>query len=253
MPAYNFGMLTAGLPDLAQRQVSNPIQGEDYYQGQQNDWLKAWQPKWDAATPRYVQTSAGGWSGGDASALQAAINGKTNSAAGVGWTADADGSYAQSLISQAQGGDASAQNLVGMFGGSYGTYTAPTGYTDNSARLALEAERARQNAQFAAATQGRVQNQQAQQSAYNQSNGGGFSGGIINASYGTPFGGDSTMSGMMNNGIAMPNDQPWGSPAYGGPQGGESQAGFGGGAGMMNAQPQGWGGPFTAKNPWSLS
>lgn len=249
MPAYNFGMLTAGLPDLAQRQVSNPIMGEDYYQGQQNDWLKAWQPKWDAATPRYVETSAGGWSGGDAGALQAAINA---SSAKSGWTADADGSYAQGLLSQAQAGDTSAQGIIGAFGGSYGTYTAPTGYYDDSARKALEAERDRQNAQFAAATQGRVQNQQAQQSAYNQSNGGGFSGGIINASYGTPAtaatGGSTDASG-----VPMPNTHPWGMPAYGGPTGATSQAGFGGSDWGQGAQPAGWGGPFTNKNPWAAS
>lgn len=250
MPAYNFGMLTAGLPDLAQRQVSSPIQGEDYYQGQQNDWLGAWQNKWNAATPQFVQTGGGTWSGGDPAALRQLINSSTPT---TGWNLGENDYYARQMIEQAQAGDAQAIANINMFGGSAGTYTAPTGYYDDSARKALEAERDKQNAQFASATQGRVQNQQAQQTAYNQSNGGGFSGGIINASYGTPFGNDSTMAGMMNNGIAMPNDQPWGSPAYGGPAGGESQAGFGGGAGMMNSQPQGWGGPFTAKNPWSLS
>jgi len=251
MPAYNFGMLTAGLPDLAQRQVSNPIMGEDYYQGQQNDWLKAWQPKWDAATPQYVQTSAGGFSSDIGQIAQQLANAPDARNGFQG--SDTDWyNHALGLVQDAQQGGEQGNAYLSHFGVSPGTYTAPTGYYDDSARKALEAERDRQNAQFAAATQGRVQNQQAQQTAYNQSNGGGFSGGIINASYGTPAttgtGGSTDASG-----VPMPNTQPWGMPAYGGPTGAQSQAGFGGSGWGEAAQPAGWGGPFTNKNPWAAS
>lgn len=232
MAAYNFGMLTAGLPDLAQRQVSQQVVSNDSLQSQQNNWLQNWQGKWNAATPQYVPP-----------VVSQAPPPNPNADGTKSW-----------LPSGLTGSDAVWARFVDPTYNEEAPYaTSRPGYYDNSARNALEAERAKKQAEYSALMQGRQQNQQTQQSAYDQANGGGFSGGIINASYGTPFGNDPTMSGMMNSGIAMPNNQPWGSPAYGGPQGGESQAGFGGGSGMMNTQPAGWGGPFSAKNPWALS
>ncbi len=109
-------------------------------------------------------------------------------------------------------------------------------------------------------------NQTRQQQAYNQQAGGGFAGGIIDASYSDPF--SSQISGQSTGGlgglggmptdpslpsVAMPWAQPWGTPGFGQPGQGNSVGAYS----PTGSQPQGgtqgsqWGGVFGAKNPWS--
>lgn len=111
-------------------------------------------------------------------------------------------------------------------------------------------------------------NQTRQQQAYNQQSGGGFAGGIIDESYSNPFsnqisgqrsvGGLGGLGGMQTDpsmpNVAMPWQQPWGTPGFGQPGRGNSQ-GVGGysptGQQSTNQQGSQWGGVFGAKNPWS--
>lgn len=124
----------------------------------------------------------------------------------------------------------------------------------------------------AKAAAARQQNQQLQQQAYSQQTGSGFTGGLLNDSYGNAFGNvlganaSGFSGGMMsqptsnlgmgsgsavapstglnpwmppaapNNGMATPLSQPMQAP----PQA------------PNNGNAAGWGGPFSAKNPWSL-
>lgn len=252
MAAYNFGQLTAGLPDLGQRQASQQVLGDDYYQGQQNDWLSGWQNRYDAAQPTWVQTG-GPHSSADISPL---LNtpGASN---GIVGGAPAFAEYAQTMYDNAGNGDSNALAYLSNFGLSAGASSAPTGYYDNSARNALNTEKTSQQAQYDAMMQTRQKNQQAQQSAYDQSNGGGFLGGTINSSYSTPFGMTGGIGApTQTDGVNMPNTQPWGMAGYGGATGAASQGGFGVGLmaqGANQSQPSGWGGPFTNKNPWAAS
>lgn len=106
-------------------------------------------------------------------------------------------------------------------------------------------------------------------SAYNQQLGGGFVGGLVDASYNDPFssqisgnaGGLGGLGGMPQDpsmpGVAMPWAQPWGTPGFGQPgQGNSEGVGSYGPAGQQSGQQQqgnnGWGGPFGSRNPWSL-
>lgn len=90
-----------------------------------------------------------------------------------------------------------------------------------------------------------------QQQAYDQQNGGGFAGGILNDSYSQPFSntvtgapsaqqgfGTGLMGGAGTTAAPSTGLTPFGAPAA--PQGQQ----------MANAG--GWGGPFSNKNPWSL-
>lgn len=119
---------------------------------------------------------------------------------------------------------------------------------------ALNAERARKEAEFAAMRG----NQTRQQQAYGQQLGGGFSGGIVNDSYSNPFAGQITGQASGGDpsmpGVTMPLAQPWGTPGFGG-SGGGSIGGYspsGMGQQQGNNQGGGWGGPFSNRNPWSL-
>ena len=205
MPIYNLGMMTAGLPDPSMRQASSVVTDPN---AAWNSYLADWQSRWNAATPVWV---GGGGGGG-------------------GWSQE------NRDVAVANGGDPEAvySNFTGGGGGHY----------DDSARRALDAEKAKQAGVFAP----QIANQMAQQNAYTQAGGGSFLGGNLNASYAAPNTGldpSSSLNGMLNT-------QPWSMPGFGGPMGGGSQAGFGGPHGC-NAQPQGWGGPFTARNPWAAS
>lgn len=119
----------------------------------------------------------------------------------------------------------------------------------------INAQAAAAAAKAAKAEQARQQNQQLQQQAYNQQTGGGFTGGILNDSYAKPFsnvlGANGFSSGMMGQGTtnlgmgagttAAPSTglTPFGAPAAS--------------TGQQTGTAQGWGGPFSAKNPWSLT
>lgn len=217
MATYNLGMLTAGMPDPTLRQVSSGIQDLGYLAGQNDAWQADWQKRYDAAKPvaRYSDGNVFG------------------TLAGMGYN-PGQAEIPYEAIVQAQ------QNTPSSFGG-----------WDDSARQALNDEKAKQDATFAMQTAGMLANQQAQQQAYNQSGGGTFLGGNINASYATPNTGldpNSSLNGMLTQ-------QPWSMPGFGGPTGGASQSGFGTNTGNAwgGSQPSGWGGPFTAKNPWAAS
>lgn len=115
---------------------------------------------------------------------------------------------------------------------------------------ALQAEREKYESGFSSTlAQMNAQRDQSaiQQQAYNQQNGGGFAGGILNESYAQPFGSTITGASGFGTGLmggagttAAPSTglTPFGAPAA--PQG----------QGMGTTQ--GWGGPFSNKNPWSL-
>ena len=211
MPVYNFGMLTAGLPNPAMRQASSNVTDAGLAR---SSYLTDWQQRWDAATPTIIP----------------------------GWSGYSSGPWSQASVDSvlANGGDPEMVS-VARNGVSWG---GQADQIDNSAREALEAEKAKTladlNSQFA--------NQQMQQNAYSAAGGGSFLGGNINAAYATPQTGLDPM-GSLNG---MLNAQPWSMPGFGGPNGGQSQAGFGGPS-ALQTQPQGWGGPFTARNPWSAS
>ncbi len=146
-----------------------------------------------------------------------------------------------------------------------------TGYSPNSIYASLDAEEraaadvfANHKADFEAFNA----NETRQQQAYNQQSGGGFAGGIIDESYSDPFssqisgqrsvGGLGGLGGMPTDpsmpNVAMPWQQPWGTPGFGQPGQGNSQ-GVGGynptGQQQGNQQGSQWGGVFGAKNPWS--
>ena len=133
-----------------------------------------------------------------------------------------------------------------------------------AAVAALYAEKKKKDAEFDAFKT----NETRQQQAFDQQTGGGFTGGLIDASYSDPFSsqisGASTVGGLGGLGgmpvdpsmpnVAMPWAQPWGTPGFGQPGQGSSQ-----GVGSYNPQsggPQqqsGWGGPFGTRNPWSYA
>lgn len=252
MAAYNLGMLTAGLPDVTQRHASQQVQGNDYYQEQHNNWLSDWQKKWDAAPPVFISNTTGA-GGADISPLLNLPGAANGLAGGMSELA----SYATQTYQAAREGDPQAIAYLNYQGLAVPSAMQSGGHFDNSVRLGLEKQKASQQATFASDEATRLKNQQSMQSAYDQSNGSGFNGGIINGSYGTPFGGAVAAPAQVDgvNTPNMPQNQPWGQAGYGGPTGGTSQGGFGGGWGQnaQGAQPQGWGGPFTNKNPWGAS
>jgi len=216
-PLYNFGMLTAGAPDFSRRQASTPVMGSAVAPSQSG--APAWQQAYDALVGQTPNLNS------------VSMNDAFSGPVDAGWMADPL-SDAYTGPNSAQFAQIRAQRAVYMAGN-------PQGQSQGAI-----------DPNYAA-------NQKVQQSAYDQSNGGGFNGGIINASYGTPFG----MSGGIGSptqvdGVNMPETQPWGMAGYGGPTGAVSQGGFGTGLmaqGANQAQPSGWGGPFTNKNPWAAS
>jgi hypothetical protein len=109
-------------------------------------------------------------------------------------------------------------------------------------------------------------NQTRQQQAYNQQAGGGFAGGIIDASYPDPFsnqisgqsfGGLGGLGGIPSDpslpNVSMPWAQPWGTPGFGQPGQGNSVGAYSPTGNQQQNGQQGsqWGGVFGAKNPWS--
>lgn len=217
MALYNFGMLSAGLPDPSQRMASTVAASPN---DQRNAWMADWQSRYDAAAPivREGQTSSE-WN----------------------WTGTPD---AQTAFLLANGADPSV--VATAYGNYKDTSTSP--YVDDSARRALTAEKNAYENQYGAAASAYAQNQTVQQNAYNAAGGGSYLGGTINGSYSapqTPLDPNSSLYGLMNQaGVGL---------GFGGPNGSASQAGFGFTAGMMGQQPSGWGGPFTNRNPWSAS
>ena len=228
MPLYNFGSLAAGLPDPSRRMASSvvmdPVSAQAAY-------LADWQRRSDAAQPVWVEGGGGG-GGGD------------NSFAASHWNS---AGWSPAAATQAIANGASPE-AVASYGNPWANASddsGPSGYFDDSARRALDAEKAKQLAGFGA----QIWNQQAQQNAYTTSGGGSYLGGNINGSYATPQTGldpNGPIAGMMN----QPGTTGLG---FGGPGGSTSQAGFGFTQGMMGQQPQGWGGPFTNRNPWAAS
>lgn len=136
-----------------------------------------------------------------------------------------------------------------------------------AARLASESAAAssafaKQKADFEAFSA----NQTRQQQAYNQQSGGGFAGGIIDASYSDPFsnqisgqsfGGLGGLGGIPSDpslpNVSMPWAQPWGTPGFGQPGQGNSVGAYSPTGNQQQNGQQGsqWGGVFGAKNPWS--
>lgn len=260
MATYNFGMLTAGMPDPTMRQASTGIQDAGYYQGLYDNFLKGWQTRYDAAAPRWVDTTpAVDYSGvfgqldKAADTLQAADPARF----GANYDPNANNAWNMQKVQEAFGGNTGYQQdinahlqALGMGPASF-AMPSPSGYYDDSARQALNAEKAKQDATLGAQAASVAANQTAQQQAYNTSGGGTFLGGNINASYAAPNTGldpNSAINGMLTQ-------QPWSMPGFGGPAGGASQSGFGTNTGNAwgGSQPSGWGGPFTAKNPWAAS
>lgn len=260
MATYNFGMLTAGMPDPTMRQASTGIQDAGYYQGLYDDFLKGWQTRYDAAAPRWVDTTpaidySSVFNAVDpvADRMQAADPGRF----GANYDPGANNAWNMQQVQGAFGGNTEFQNNINNHLAAAGlgpvsfAAPSPSGYYDDSARQALNAEKAKQDATLGAQASSLAANQQAQQQAYNTSGGGTFLGGNINASYATPQTGldpNSSLNGMLTQ-------QPWSMPGFGGPTGGASQSGFGTNTGNAwgGSQPSGWGGPFTAKNPWAAS
>jgi hypothetical protein len=198
MAVYNFGMLTAGMPDPAMRQASTVVNDPA---AARQAYLNDWQNRWNAATPTWI-ADAGGGSRAAPTPEQIAQN-----------IANGADPYAASAPFYAPG--------------------STDGRWDDSARRALDAEKSKGLAAFVP----QLANQMVQQNAYTAAGGGSFLGGNINGSYATPNTGldpNSSLNGMLNTqpwslpGFGGPNGGA-SQAGFGGPQGNNAQPqGWGG-------------------------
>lgn len=261
--AWNLGLAPAFQPA---RRESTAIRTEGDYDAQNNAWLGDWQSRWDAATP--VTTYHG------PTREEYLANAMSSAAQSFSGSDFQYGQYLSDAFNA--GGDTSLLSGVDM------NYQQPF-TVDDSARRALDAEKARQTSQWDLDRQTRQQNQQAQQQSYNQMSGGGFAGGIIDEGYSSPWStGSSSIADPTQASPGASFGQPWATPGYGGPTGGGSVGGYSaggfnpgglGGLGGMTTGPTppqqggpsqgfgaptppqqgGFGGPFSNSNPWSPS